>query len=160
MRFEESFTVDYQAADVWAFFEDVHRLARCVPGVEAVEPLEDGRSRLVMTQRVGYLSATFDMRMHVAAQEPGRYVEVVSVGRSVKGAVGELRSRNRVEIEPADESKTTVKMAADVALGGMLGSVGTKVMQIKAKQVAKEFAATLSEQIHLFRAQQRAQAQG
>lgn len=83
-----------------------------------------------------------------------RYVEVVSVGRSVKGAVGELRSRNRVEIEPADENKTTVKMAAEVALGGMLGSVGTKVMQIKAKHVAKEFAATLSEQIQLFRARQ------
>lgn len=151
MKFEESFTVAAPTADVWAFLEDVNRLARCVPGVEDVEPREDGRSRVRMTQKVGYLSATFDLRTHMSASEPGKYVEVVSVGRSVKGAMGELRSTNRVEIEPADEDSTDVRLSAEVAVGGMLGSVGTKMMSLKAKQVAKEFATTLEDQIQLFR---------
>ena len=151
MKFEEAFTVTAPAADVWAFLEDVGRLARCVPGVEDVEPLEDGRSRVRMTQKVGYLSATFDLRTHMSASEPGKFVEVVSVGRSVKGALGELRSTNRVEIEPAGEDATDVRLSAEVAVGGMLGSVGTKMMSLKAKQVAKEFAATLEDQIQLFR---------
>ena len=154
MKFEESFTVTSSASEVWAFLEDVNRIARCVPGVEDVEPLDDGRSRVRMTQKVGYLSATFDLRTHVSASEPGKFVEVVSVGRSVKGAMGELRSTNRVEIEPAGEDATNVRLAAEVAVGGMLGSVGTKMMSLKAKQVAKEFAATLEDQIQLFRKRQ------
>lgn len=154
MRFEEEFTVPAPAGDVWAFLEDVNRLARCVPGVEDVEPLEDGRSRVRMTQKVGYLSATFDLRTHLNASEPGRFVEVVSVGRSIKGAMGELRSTNRVEIEPAGEDVTNVRLSAEVAVGGMLGSVGTKMMSLKAKQVAKEFGATLEDQIQVFRKRQ------
>jgi carbon monoxide dehydrogenase subunit G len=154
VRFEEEFTVPAPAGDVWAFLEDVNRLARCVPGVEDVEPLEDGRSRVRMTQKVGYLSATFDLRTHLNASEPGRFVEVVSVGRSIKGAMGELRSTNRVEIEPAGEDVTNVRLSAEVAVGGMLGSVGTKMMSLKAKQVAKEFGATLEDQIQVFRKRQ------
>ena len=136
MRFEESFTVQYPARGVWAFFEDVHRLARCVPVVRT-----SSRSR----------TGAHASRMHVAAQEPGEYVEVVSIGRSVKGAVGELRSVNRVEVAPEGETATKVKLGTDVALGGVLGSVGTKAMAIKAKQVAKEFATTFARQIELFR---------
>ena len=40
MKFEESFTIDHPVADAWAFFEDANRLARCVPGVESVDPGE------------------------------------------------------------------------------------------------------------------------
>jgi uncharacterized protein len=154
VKFEESFKVDAPVADVWAFLEDVSRLARCVPGVEDVEALEDGRSRVRMTQKVGYLSATFDLRTQMKSSEPGTFVEVESIGRSVKGAMGELRSLNRVEIESAGDDATAVRLSAEIAVGGMLGSVGTKMMSLKAKQVAKEFAATLAEQIQLFRARQ------
>jgi uncharacterized protein len=151
MRFEESFTVSAPREDVWAFLEDVARIARCVPGVSEVEPLEDGRARVRMTQKVGPLSATFDLRTKMKDSGPGTFVEVESIGRSVKGAMGELRSTNRVEIEPAGEDATNVRLTAEVAVGGMLGSVGTKVMSMKAKQVAKEFAATLEQEIQLFR---------
>jgi carbon monoxide dehydrogenase subunit G len=151
VKFEESFTVAAPHGDVWEFLEDVDRIARCVPGVSEVEPLDDGRSRVRMTQKVGPLSATFDLRSKMKSSEPGKFVEVESIGRSVKGAMGELRSLNRVEIEPAGDDATDVKLSADVAVGGMLGSVGTKVMSLKAKQVAKEFAATLEDQIQLFR---------
>jgi hypothetical protein len=153
MRFDESFTVPAPAGDVWAFLEDIDRIARCVPGVSEVEPLEDGRSRVRMTQRVGPLSATFDLRTQLKDSEPGKFVEVESVGKSVKGAMGELRSTNRVEIQAAGENATDVRLSAEVAVGGMLGSVGTKVMSLKAKQVAKQFASTLDEQIQTFRAQ-------
>ena len=78
MKFEESFTIDHPVADAWAFFEDANRLARCVPGVESVDPGEEGRSRLRMTQKVGYMSATFDLRMHVSQSTPNELLEITS----------------------------------------------------------------------------------
>jgi carbon monoxide dehydrogenase subunit G len=146
MRFEETFTVEKPPEAVWGFFDDPKRLALCVPGVESVEPLEDGRSKVRMTQKVGYLSATFDLKMHVSGREEGKALEVTSIGRSVRGAIGELRSTNRVELTPEGEG-TRIDLTADVGVGGMLGSVGQKVMASKAKEVARQFAANVSERL-------------
>jgi carbon monoxide dehydrogenase subunit G len=71
---------------------------------------------------------------------------VTSIGRSVRGAIGELRSTNRVELTPEGEG-TRIDLTADVGVGGMLGSVGQKVMASKAKEVARQFAANVSERL-------------
>jgi uncharacterized protein len=146
LKFEETFSVAKPPDTVWSFFDDPKRLALCVPGVESVEPLEDGRSKIRMTQKVGYLSATFDLKMHVSGRDEGRALEVTSIGRSVRGAIGELRSTNRVELTP-EEGGTRIDLTADVGVGGMLGSVGQKVMASKAKEVARQFAANVNERL-------------
>src|SRR2546421_7207648 len=121
MRFEESFSVDRPIEVGWQFFEDPNRLAMCVPGVESVDPVEDGRSMVRMTQKVGPLSATFNLRMHVSGRESGRRLEVTSVGKSIRGAVGELRAVHGIELTDAGRS-TKVDILADIAVGGVLGS--------------------------------------
>jgi carbon monoxide dehydrogenase subunit G len=144
VKFEESFTVAHPVEQTWSFFEDPARLAKCVPGVESVEPLDaEGKSKLKMTQKVGYLSATFNLRWHVSGLEPMRSIEITSIGKTIRGAVGELRATNRVELEPVD-GKTHVRLVADIAVGGMLGSVGQKMMASKAREVAAGFAANVS----------------
>jgi hypothetical protein len=151
VKFEETFTIDHPVADAWAFFEDANRLAGCVPGVESVEPGEGGRSRLRMTQSVGYMSATFDLRMHVSESKPNELLEITSIGKTVRGAAGEMRSVNRVELTDAD-GKTGVRLASDVAVGGMLGSVGNKAMEAKAREVAAAFAANVNREVDAFSA--------
>jgi carbon monoxide dehydrogenase subunit G len=147
VKFEEAFTVDHPVEQTWSFFEDATRLAQCVPGVESVEPLDaEGKSKLKMTQKVGYLSATFNLRWHVSGLDPMRSIEITSIGKTIRGAVGELRATNRVELEPAD-GKTNVRLVADIAVGGMLGSVGQKMMAAKAREVAKGFAANISAEL-------------
>jgi hypothetical protein len=146
MKFEEEFTVEHPLDRTWEFFEDADRLAMCVPGVESVKPGDDGKSRLRMTQAVGYMSATFDLRMQVTETKPAELLEITSIGRTVKGAAGEMRSVNRVELAGEGDS-THVRLASDVAVGGMLGSVGGKAMAAKAKEVAAEFAANVSREL-------------
>jgi uncharacterized protein len=146
MKFEEEFTVEHPLDRTWQFFEDADRLAMCVPGVESVKPGDDGKSRLRMTQAVGYMSATFDLRMQVTDTRPAELLEITSIGRTVKGAAGEMRSVNRVELS-GEGDNTHVKLASDVAVGGMLGSVGGKAMAAKAKEVATEFAANVSREL-------------
>jgi carbon monoxide dehydrogenase subunit G len=147
VKFEEAFTVDHPVEQTWSFFEDATRLAKCVPGVESVEPLDaEGKSKLKMTQKVGYLSATFNLRWHVSERELLRSIEITSIGKTIRGAVGELRATNRVELEPAD-GKTRIRLVADIAVGGMLGSVGHKMMASKAREVAKGFAANVSDEL-------------
>jgi hypothetical protein len=69
-------------------------------------------------------------------------MQFTAIGKAVKGAAGHLRSVNTVTLAPEGEG-TKVHLESDVALGGMLGSVGQKVISKQASGVTQEFAGAL-----------------
>jgi carbon monoxide dehydrogenase subunit G len=143
MKVREEFLVAEPLQVLWEFFEQVERVARCVPGVEDVTVVDADNSRVRVTQAVGPMTATFDMKMRITAREPGRSIEFTAIGRTVGGASGNVRSTNTVYLEDAEEGSTRVLLEGDVALGGMLGSVGQKVVAKQAGRVTKSFAEAL-----------------
>jgi carbon monoxide dehydrogenase subunit G len=147
MKVQEQFVVAGPASTVWEFFEQVDRVARCVPGVEEVTVVDDENSRVRVTQAVGPMTATFDMKMRITEREPGRSMEFTGIGRSIRGAAGNVRSTNRVQLEEVENGHTRVLLESDVALGGMLGSVGQKVVAKQASIVTKSFAQTLEQEL-------------
>jgi uncharacterized protein len=143
MQIQEVFEVEASPAAVWAFFEQVERVARCVPGVKSVEVQGPDRYKVVAAQKVGFVSATFELATQVAAKEPGRFMEFASVGKSIAGAVGNLRTRDRVEFEPTATGGTRVRLTSEVAVGGMLGALGHKAIAVKSREITEQFAAAL-----------------
>jgi len=146
MKMSEEFTVAESSVALWEFFEQVDRVAWCVPGVEQVTVLDADNSRLRVTQSVGPMVATFDVKMRITARDPGRSMEFTVVGRSVSGAAGNVRATNTVRLDDAGEG-TRVRIDGDVALGGMLGSVGQKVVAKQAGKVAQSFAEALQREL-------------
>jgi len=142
VQIKESFVVDVPPAAVWKFFEQIERVARCVPGVEQVDVMAPDRYKLVVTQKVGFISATFEMTTQVDTRAHLRSLELSSVGKSIKGAAGNLRSKDRVEFEPADDG-TRVTLSSDLAVGGMLGALGHKVIVSKSREITAKFAEAL-----------------
>lgn len=158
MKVQEQFVVPRPATTVWEFFEQVDRVARCVPGVENVTVVDDENSRVRVTQAVGPMTATFDMKMRITAREPGRSMEFTGIGRSIRGAAGNVRSTNRVQLEEVENGCTRVLLESDVALGGMLGSVGQKVVAKQATLVTESFARTLEQALSAGGGEAQAQA--
>ena len=118
-----------------------------MPGVQSVEGLGPDRYRVVATQKVGFISATFEMTTQVEKREPMRSLALASVGKSVKGAVGNLRSRDRVDFEPTPEGGTRVTLWSDLAVGGMLGALGHKAIAWKSREITEKFAQALRAEI-------------
>ena len=143
MQVEETFTVDARSEVVWRFFEDVERVARCVPGVESVAVLGPDRYRVVATQRVGFISATFELTTQVEAKEAIKFLALSSVGKSIKGAVGSLRSKDRVDFEALPEGGTRIRLTSELAVGGMLGALGHKAIVSKSREITEKFAQAL-----------------
>src|SRR5262245_61741767 len=143
MQLRETFTVDAPPGAVWTFFENVERVARCVPGVDSIEVLGPDRYKVLATQKVGFISATFEMATAVESRDPLRSLVFASVGRSVKGAAGNLRSKDRVDLEPTPEGGTRVTLTSQVAIGGMLGALGHKAIASKSKEITEKFAQAL-----------------
>ena len=143
MQIQETFTVAAPPDTVWRFFEDIRRVARCVPGVQSVDMLGPDRYTVVATQKVGFISATFEMATQIDAREPLRSLALSSVGKSVKGAVGNVRSKDRVDFEATPDGGTRVTLTSDLAVGGMLGALGHKVIASKSKEITEKFAQAL-----------------
>jgi carbon monoxide dehydrogenase subunit G len=147
MKVSESFVIGEGRDAVWGVVGDVRRVAECMPGVEEVT-IEDGDSGKVrITQKLGPMSATFDAKMQVTGREPGRSISFAATGRSIRGAVGNVRVTNSVRLEDEGDTATRVVLEAEVAVGGMLGSVGGKVIARQAKLAAKTFAANLEQAV-------------
>jgi carbon monoxide dehydrogenase subunit G len=147
MKVQEEFVVQEDSGTLWEFFEQVDRVARCVPGVEEVTVVDADNSRVRVTQAVGPMTATFDMKMRITARDPGRSMEFTAIGRSVRGAAGNVRATNTVFLEDGEDGSTRVLLEGDVALGGMLGSVGQKVVAKQASKVTRSFAQALQQEL-------------
>jgi carbon monoxide dehydrogenase subunit G len=143
MQVQESFEVAAAPDAVWRFFEDVERVARCVPGVKSVDVLAPDRYKVVAAQKVGFISATFELITAVAGKEPGVFMEFTSVGKSIAGAIGNLRTRDRVDFASIEGGGTRVTLTSEVAVGGMLGALGHKAILGKSREMTEKFAAAL-----------------
>jgi carbon monoxide dehydrogenase subunit G len=146
MKVQESFVITEPREKLWAFLEQVDLVAQCVPGVESVEQVDADNSNVRVTQAVGPMTATFDIKMRVTEREPLERMQFTAIGRAVKGAVGNIRSTNVVRLADVDGG-TRVDVEADLAIGGVLGSVGQKVVSKQVGQVTSAFAASLERSI-------------
>lgn len=147
MKVSEEFVVPGSRDDVWKVVGDVARVARCMPGVEDVTVVDSDSSTVRVTQSLGPMTATFEAKMKVVEREPGRRISFAATGRSVRGAAGNVRLTNSVRLEDEGSDATRVLLEADVAMGGMLGAVGGKVIARQAAQAAKDFAAALEREL-------------
>jgi hypothetical protein len=146
MKVQESFVITESREKLWAFLEQVDQVAQCVPGVDTVEQIDADNSKVRVTQAVGPMTATFDIKLRVTEREPLELMRFTTVGRAVKGAVGNVRATNTVRLSDVAEG-TRVDVEADLAMGGVLGSVGQKVVSKQVGQVTKAFAASMERSI-------------
>jgi hypothetical protein len=147
VKVSEEFVIAESPQALWEFFEQFDQVAQCVPGVEDVTVIDDDNSRVRLTQSLGPMTATFDVKMRVTARDPGKSMEFTAVGRSVRGAAGNVRANHAVRLSDEGSGSTRVRLEGDVALGGMLGSVGQKVVAKQAAVVTQSFAQALQQRL-------------
>jgi hypothetical protein len=142
MKLREEFQVARPVDDVWTFFEQPERVAECLPGVEHVTVVDADNVHVRATQRLGPMSATFDAKVKITERVAGELIRFTATGRTVRGALGNVRASTTVQLVPVD-GQTVVSVEGDVTLAGALGSVGQKVVSRQAGKVTAEFARNL-----------------
>jgi len=145
LKVSETFVIAGEREEVWGVVGDVRRVVQCLPGVEHVAIDDDDTGRVRIKQKLGPMSATFDARMQVTGREAGRSISFAATGRSIRGAAGNVRVTNSVRLDDEGDAATRVTLEAEVAMGGMLGAVGSKVIARQAKLAARAFAENLEE---------------
>lgn len=142
MKFTQEFEIDQPRERVWDFFDQPTAVAECLPGVESVEEIEPDVFTVVVTQKVGPFSATFESRLQITEKVAGERIAFKATGKAVRGAIGNFRAESVVGLS-STEVGTRVNVDSEAALAGVLGSVGQRIIANQAEKVTAQFAANL-----------------
>ncbi len=146
MKYRHEFRVRASGDTVWRFFERPLEVAQCMPGVETAEPLEseDDSYSVRATQKLGPMSTTFQAKVRITERVAGARIAFTATGKAVRGAVGNFRAQNAVTLTEAG-GETCVSVEGEVALAGVLGTVGSAVINKHAAKVTAQFACNLEQ---------------
>jgi carbon monoxide dehydrogenase subunit G len=142
MRVEREIRVAAPPDHVWSFLWDVPRLAACVPGASDVRTVEAGkRYAAVVAEKVGPFKVRVPLDIEVLEVQPPERLRARAGGRDT-AVDGLVKIELDVTLAP-EAGGTALRLAADVAVLGKLGTLGHSVIARKSGEIVDRFAGAL-----------------
>jgi uncharacterized protein len=143
MEIKESFRVNSPCEQVWEFIVDPHKIGSCLPSVQSIEVLDESHYKAVVKQKVGFISATFEIHTEVLEKEPPHRLVLSNQGKTILGARGTLRSQDTITLTSISEEETEVAVVSELKMGGQLAVLGAKLISSKSKEIFAEATANM-----------------
>ncbi|MCK1383285.1 2Fe-2S iron-sulfur cluster-binding protein [Bradyrhizobium sp. 21] len=145
---DQSFTLPYMPAKVFAMFADIKGIAACLPGVSLTAPPSPERVEGAIRVRLGPIVAAFEGAARVErdpAALTGRIIGIGTDRRSHSATQGDIRYR----LVPLDGGEATaVELSIGYTLTGMLAQIGRPgLVRDLAKRLVADFAGNLDRQM-------------
>jgi carbon monoxide dehydrogenase subunit G len=120
----------------WQALNDTAVLMDCIPGCESMEQISDNEFQLVMTAKVGPVSAKFKGKMTLSEVDPPNAYTLVFEGQG--GVAGFAKGQASVKLTP-DAEGTRLGYSVKAMIGGKLAQVGARLIDGVAKKIADQF---------------------
>ncbi len=142
MEMSNEIEVNASASDVWAAFNDVERIAPCLPGAQLTE-IEGEEYRGVVKVKVGPVNAqykgkaTFTERNQDAMQ-----VVILAEGRETRGQ-GNASATITATVEALGDDRTKVGVTTDLKITGKVAQIGRNLIPDVSAKIMDQFADNL-----------------
>jgi carbon monoxide dehydrogenase subunit G len=128
---------------VYAALTDPAVLQDCIPGCESLTATGDNVYDARIKVGVAGLKGTYTGRAELRDQDPPRSFTLAVNG---KGGPGFVRATAKIAMAPA-EAGTQITCDADVQVGGLIASVGSRLVDAVARQQMDEFFQRISTRV-------------
>jgi hypothetical protein len=125
MKIQGSTTVALPRAAVWEMLNDPVALSPALPDVESLEVDGTDRWRAVLQPATGLGPSRFAMSFQVLDRQPE---EAWTVSAHCYGSEHVVDLAGRATLTEGPDGSTTITWSGDVRLGGVLASVGQRVV--------------------------------
>ena len=142
MTFAQECVIAVERDRLWDFLMEVPRVARCVPGVEAVEAVEGGAYRGSLKVQVGPIRLSLHGTMTVEEQDRAAWRARMRAEANDRRLGGGIRARMSLTLAPGDGG-TRLQIETDLAVLGKIGEFGQPVIKKKADTLLAEFVRNL-----------------
>ena len=123
-------------AATWAALNDPEILKACVPGCVSIEKTAENEYVVLMTARIGPVSAKFKGKLALSDLDPPNSYSLAFEGQG--GVAGFGKGGAKVQLLPeGGNTKLTYQVKANV--GGKLAQIGSRLVDAAAKKLSEEF---------------------
>lgn len=126
-----------QTQDItWKALNDTQILKACIAGCESIEQTGENEYQILMTAKVGPVSAKFKGKMKLEDIVAPNSYRITFEGQG--GVAGFAKGEATVTLSPQDDG-TKLAYTANAMIGGKLAQVGSRLIDGVAKKIAGEF---------------------
>jgi carbon monoxide dehydrogenase subunit G len=139
MKIEGSHTIPAPRDRVFAALTNPEVLQKCIPGCEELQKTADNQYTAKLSAGVGSIKAVFTATVSIEEVSPPAHYKLVVEGKAQPGFVKGTGSLDLTE----QNGGTEIKYTGEVNVGGMLASVGQRMLQATANMLAGKFFSAL-----------------
>jgi len=120
----------------WDALNDLDVLKACIPGCESIVASGDNQFDVVLTAKVGPVSAKFKGKLTLGDFDPPNSYTLGFEGQG--GVAGFAKGSAEVRLTPAGEA-TQLDYTAKANVGGKLAQIGSRLIDGTAKKLSDQF---------------------
>ncbi len=136
MHFAGKQTLNLPQGQAWQLLIDPVQVSKCVPGLKSLEVIDPSHFNAEVGFAVGSFTATFTMNVEWLELEAPNRARMKMHG-SASGSV--VDGESEMKLSAVDASTTNLDWTADVNIGGMLASVGNRLIGGVTQKLAGKF---------------------
>ena len=145
MQIQDSFVIHAPQEKVWEFLFDIPMLSECIPGIEAVEVVDEKTYLGKLVVRVGPIKSEFSGRVILTEVDaPNRIAGTVE--GDDRASASSVKATFTGTLRPV-ETGTEAAFQVEANLRGRLAQFGGPVITATAKKLTAEFAKCLRERL-------------
>ncbi len=141
MKLESAYEVPAPRDKVWDAFMDPKLLKQAIPGCEKLEAVGPDEYKATMKIGVGGVKGTFEGKVKLMDKKPPDSYRMTVDG---SGGPGFIRGETLISLTD-NAGGTRVSYSADVQVGGLIASVGQRLLGGVSKMMADKFFTRMGE---------------
>jgi len=143
MKLAGQYLLPAPPAKVWALLTDPNRLAKLLPGCERLDPDGPDRFRAAVKFGIAAISGKYAGTIEFAEKKPPTSMRMKLSGKGIPGFVDGVG-----HIELAEKGgQTELRYTGEAQVGGMIASVGQRMIEGAARKIVDQFFAAASEEL-------------
>ena len=143
MHIEGSYEFDSERQLVWDVLMDIDVLGSIIPGSKGLSEIGENKYQSKLAARIGPVNGKFEANFELTdIMAPESYGLIVDG----KGPAGHVSGAGTIRLE-AKNGGTVMHYAGDAKIGGKIAAIGQRLLDVAARQIAKQALKKLSKQV-------------
>jgi carbon monoxide dehydrogenase subunit G len=131
MHYEGNFDVKRNIKEVYDFLTDPRKFTKVIPDLENLEVIDADNFKVRAKVGISFIKGSMDVKFKVVEKNEPRHAKIVGNGTGLQSSVNLTFS---FDLEEIDENSTLIKWFIDAQVGGLIASIGSRLIDSTAKK--------------------------
>ena len=145
MHFENKASIPVSRDTLWDVLMDMEQVARCLPGVENIQPIDQDNYNGTLKMRVGPIGLRLEGKVSVTERNRDAWQAGMRAEGNERGVGGAVKAEIGMRLSELSPSETELLVVTDAQVMGKLGEFGQPVMRKKADSMMQEFSRNIAQ---------------